>query len=388
VVKDFQVKKIRVFFIDANNNTPQHNYPLIETLQSFSNIEINYFSVLYSNITDFYDQNYDVKTLSFFFNFVSRIKNPFLRRFIKIFSHPIANIWLLLKIMKDKPDIIHYSWLAIPFVDYFFIKIFKMLGFRIVLTQHDYFFHDKTKLRLFEKKIFQIADKIICLSDFIKNQFPEKISNKISIIEHGNPYEKEKEYYSKKIIRKQDSKFKILFLGNIKPYKGIELLLDSVSYLVNEQKMDNVQLRIAGKCKPDYCEKIKKLIQTKDLSNYIKFKGTFLDYDKLFEYLINTDIGVLPYLEATQSGLPYIFASLYKPMVITNVGGLPEQVSTKFTEIVESSFMEVANGIFKIKGKIENRKIKESDFDSFLEKHKWKDTVSQYVNLYQDLSAK
>ena len=161
-----------------------------------------------------------------------------------------------------------------------------------------------------------------------------------------------------------------------------------MSYLVNEQKMDNIQLRIAGKCKPKYYEKIMNVIKEKNLINYIKFEGKFLDYEKLFEYVINTDIGVLPYLEATQSGLPYIFASLHKPMVITNVGGLPEQVSTKFSEIVEPAFLDVENGIFRIKEKIENKKIKESDFENFLEKHKWKNTVLKYVNLYQDLLAK
>ena len=165
------------------------------------------------------------------------------------------------------------------------------------------------------------------------------------------------------------------------------MLLDSMSYLVNGQKMDNIQLLIAGKCKPNYCEKIISIIKAKNLINYVKFEGKFLDYDKLFEYAINTDIGILPYLEATQSGLPYIFASLHKPMVITNVGGLPDQVSTKFSEIVEPTFMEVAKGIIRLKEKIENKKIKESDFESFLEKHRWENTVSKYVNLYQDLFA-
>ena len=388
MVKDFQVKKIRVFFIDANNNAPNTNYPLIESLQSFPNIEIKFFSVLYSKSTNYYNKNYDVQTLCLFFNFVSRINKPSLRRFVKIFSHPIANIRLLLKILKDKPDIIHYSWIAIPFIDYFFIKIFKMFSIQIVITQHNYLQHNKLKLRLLENRIFQIADKIICLSDFIKSQFSEIIFYKISVIEHGNSYEKEVEYYSKKILREQDSKFKVLFIGNIRPYKGIELLLDSVSYLVNGQKMDNIQLRIAGKCKPKYYEKIRRIIKEKNLINCVKFEGKFLDYDKLFEYAINTDIGVLPYLEATQSGLPYIFASLHKPMVITNIGGLPEQVSTKFSEIVEPAFFDVASGIFRLKEKIENKKIKESDFESFLEKHRWKDTVSKYVNLYQDLLAK
>ena len=380
--------KIKVFFIDANNNAPNTNYPLIESLQSFPNIKINYLSVLYSQSTNYYNKNYDVQTLSLFFNFVSRIKNPALRRFIKIFSHPIANIRLLCKILNEKPDIIHYSWIAIPFVDYFFIKIFKMFAVKIVITQHNYLQHNKIRLRLPEKRIFQIADKIICLSTYIKNQFSPSLSHKISVIEHGNSYEKEVEYYSKKIIRKQDSNFKILFIGNIRPYKGIELLLDSVSYLVYEQKMDNIKLLIAGKCKPDYCGKIKKIIKAKNLVNYVKFEGKFLDYDKLFEYAINTYIGVLPYLEATQSGLPYIFASLHKPMVITNVGGLPEQVSTKFSEIVEPAFIEVAHGIIRIKEKIENKKIKEADFENFIEKHKWKNTVLKFVDLYQDLLAK
>ncbi|MCK4654834.1 MAG: glycosyltransferase family 4 protein [Candidatus Cloacimonetes bacterium] len=382
------MKKIKVFFIDANNNAPNTNYPLIESLQSFPNIEINFFSVLYSKSTNYYNKNYDVITNCLFFNFVSRINKPSLRRLVKIFSHPIANFRLLCKVMNEKPDIIHYSWIAVPFVDYFFIKIFKMFSIKIVITQHNYLQHNKLRLRLLENRIFQIADKIICLSDFIKSQFPEIIFYKISVIEHGNSYEKEKEYCSKKIIRKKDSNFKILFLGNIRPYKGIEMLLDSMSYIVNGQKMDNIQLRIAGKCKPDYCEKIMNIIKANNLINYVKFEGKFLDYDKLFEYVINTDIGVLPYLEATQSGLPYIFASLHKPMVITNVGGLPEQVSTEFSEIVEPAFIEVANGIFRIKEKIEDKKIKESDFESYLEKHRWKDTVYKYVNLYQDLLAK
>ena len=197
------MKKIRVFFIDANNNAPNTNYPLIESLQSFPNIEINFFSVLYSKSTNYYNKNYDVITICLFFNFVSRINKPSLRRFIKIFSHPIANFRLLCKIIKNKPDIIHYSWIAIPFVDYFFIKIFKMLAVKIVITQHNYLQHNKLRLRLLEKRIFQIADKIICLSDFVKSQFPRELSNKISIIEHGNSYEKEVEYYSKKIIGKR-----------------------------------------------------------------------------------------------------------------------------------------------------------------------------------------
>ena len=73
--------------------------------------------------------------------------------------------------------------------------------------------------------------------------------------------------------------------------------------------------------------------------------------------MAESSIGVMPYIEASQSGLPYIFMAAKKPMVVTRVGGLPKQVSRKFAEIVEPDHEAFAEGILRLGSRIEKGEI-------------------------------
>lgn len=378
---------MKIIYIDPNNTTPQLNYPLIKSIQEVNKIDIRYVSAVNLITTNYYHNSYAIHPQYLFFRYTNRIGNKTIRRMLKLITYPVSNFLLLLKILEEKPDIIHYNWLSIPPVEFFFIKIYKLFRIKIVLTQHDYLQHHRKNIRFFEESILKTVDKIICLSSYVKRQFNDCFADKIVVIEHGNCYQKEIEYYSKKIRRKNNtSDFKILFIGSIRPHKGIELLLASVNFLIKEKDMNDIQLHIVGFGSSAYANKINKIIENKNLDKKVIFENRFLTYDELFKYIINTDIGILPYKRATQSGVPYVFISFHKPLVVTNVGGLPEQVSTDFSVIVKPEYTDLANGIIKIRNLIENEEIQNSYFKRYLDKNKWQNTVAEYIKLYNEMT--
>ncbi|MCK5848041.1 MAG: glycosyltransferase, partial [Caldisericia bacterium] len=102
---------------------------------------------------------------------------------------------------------------------------------------------------------------------------------------------------------------------------------------------------------------------------------------ELFEEIINCDVGMLTYKNSTQSSLPYAFSAFYKPLIVTNHGGLKEQVSCDFAEIVATNSQSITEAILKIK----KRKIKKEAFENFLEEFSWDNTVSKYIKLYKEI---
>ena len=243
---------MKIFFIDANNSTPQLNYPLIETISKYDDVDITYFSSNFSEHTNYYDSNYDFKKSYIFSKTINKIGVGFIRKFFKLFSYSVSSKLIVLKALFKKPDIVHYNWIVNPFFDSVMISFFKMLGAKVVLTQHNYTQHGKSKLRPFEETLFNKVDAIICLSQYIADKFGEKYADKVTVIEHGNSYQKEIVINHPKNF--ETKKTKILFVGGIFPYKGIELLINAISRLDDKK----ILLYILGRGNADYIEYLKK----------------------------------------------------------------------------------------------------------------------------------
>ena len=377
---------MKIFYIDPNNDTPQINYPFIESLKNSDVIEIDFYTSYNRFGTKYYDKYYNIKPHYHFFSLANMIKKRKIRRIIKFISYPFYNIRFLYKVLKNKPDIIHYNWFPVPIIDWFFITLFKLLKIKIILTQHNYFQHGKLKLRIFEKRIINSVDKIICLSEFVKNQFYENGYKHVIKINHGNCYESETSRFKSNLsVKNEKTSFNILFIGAIKPYKGIELLLLAMNDLINVHKCTDIYLHIAGYCEHKYFNRIKFNINKYNIDNHVIITRSFLIYEQMFEYVNNCDCGILPYIESTQSGLPYIFYSFNKPIIITNVGGLPEQTSDKIGIITLPKPKELSQSILNMKTSIEKGKYNPKDFSVFLSDNSWDKTINSYVSLYKEI---
>ena len=87
----------------------------------------------------------------------------------------------------------------------------------------------------------------------------------------------------------------------------------------------DIHLIVAGEYYANKDE-YEQLIQALDLQNKLVLHTHFIPDDEVVRYFCAADIIVQPYKHATQSGVTQICYHFNKPMLVTNVGGLPETV--------------------------------------------------------------
>lgn len=380
---------MKIYYIDANNDTAQLNYPLVEALNCKSNFDVKYITSKNRYHQNYYYDNYNVISNFFFFKFSSRIKTVRVRRFFKVIEYIIDSVRLFWYIKNNKPDIIHFNNYFLSFIDYFSLKYYKKLGIKIVITKHNFLNHDTKNISKFGLLFLRKVDNIICLSSFVLKQFPIDLQSKITLIEHGNCYQKEVSIYKKNKsinIKYFDSnKVNILFFGLIRRYKGVELLLDSIEMLPEDYKC-KIEVLILGRVLDSiYLKELKQKIKDSNLDNIVYIQDKFLSYQEALHAIDKTDVGVLPYLNASQSGVPFLYLSMYKPLVVTNVGALSEQVNMDIAEICKPEKSDMSKKIERIIDRVRNNEILDGSFIQFSEDNRWDTTIAKYVKFYKNI---
>lgn len=117
----------------------------------------------------------------------------------------------------------------------------------------------------------------------------------------------------------------VLFFGLIRAYKGLDLLLNAWR-TPQLRHFTDVKLLIAGELYEPY-EKYQPLLEAPENKDRVIFHEGFIPDEKVRYYFSAADAVVQPYRSATQSGVTQIAYHFEKPMVVTNVGGLPEMVA-------------------------------------------------------------
>lgn len=115
----------------------------------------------------------------------------------------------------------------------------------------------------------------------------------------------------------------LLFFGFIRDYKGLDLLLHAMA---DERVRDlNVRLIVAGEFYTD-AKPYWDLITQLNIADKLVLKTDFIPDSEVKYYFCAADMVVQPYKHATQSGVTQICYHFDRPMLVTNVGGLPEIV--------------------------------------------------------------
>ncbi len=123
----------------------------------------------------------------------------------------------------------------------------------------------------------------------------------------------------------------ILFFGFIRDYKGLDILLNAMGEHILADLP--VKLIVAGEFyssdQPYF-----KIIREKGLGNRVVLHTQFIPNDKVAAYFCASDLVVQPYKDATQSGVTQVAYHFDVPMVVSNVGALPEMVPNNVAGIV------------------------------------------------------
>ncbi len=173
----------------------------------------------------------------------------------------------------------------------------------------------------------------------------------------------------------------LLFFGFIRKYKGLDILLDTIKILKSSNKPilgNGVKLLIAGEFYEDrkpYDEQIAKL----DIKDWLILRTEFIADSEVKYYLSAADVVIQPYRSATQSGVTPLAYHFEKPMIVTNVGGLPslvpddkvgliaeptaESIAQKITEFFQKSTAHFLPHLIEEKKKYSWAKMVETIFE-------------------------
>jgi glycosyltransferase involved in cell wall biosynthesis len=135
----------------------------------------------------------------------------------------------------------------------------------------------------------------------------------------------------------------ILFFGFIRQYKGLDLLFDAMAD--PSIKSNSVKLLVAGEFYQDskpYLAQIERL----GIKESVILHSEFISDQEVRYYCCAADFIIQPYRQATQSGVTPLAYHFEKPMIVTNVGGLPAIVKHGVTGVVtEPDALSIASGI-------------------------------------------
>lgn len=135
----------------------------------------------------------------------------------------------------------------------------------------------------------------------------------------------------------------VLFFGFIRDYKGLDLILRAMAD--ERVRQLNVKLIVAGEFYTD-AKPYADLINELGIRDKLVLKTDFIPDDEVRNYFCAADMVVQPYKHATQSGVTQICYHFDRPMLVTNVGGLPEIVPNgKVGYVVEPTPTAIADAL-------------------------------------------
>jgi len=214
----------------------------------------------------------------------------------------------------------------------------------------------------FTKYFLKSCDAFITMSEKVMNDLRKFEKNKpVKLIQHPL-YDTFGEIISKEEAREKlkinNEELIILFFGFIRKYKGLDILLDAMKILTQNPRLNdsvgqakseirNLKLMIAGEFYEDekpYREQIEKL----GISENLILRTDFIPDSEVKYYLCAADAVVQPYRNATQSGVTPLAYHFEKPMIVTNVGGLPSLVPHEKAGLVaEPNAGSIADAIIR-----------------------------------------
>ena len=244
-------------------------------------------------------------------------------------NHQILTPWLpktwkatIHELKIYRPEAIIVSWFLPYFAPAYGYILRQITCSRKVILAHNIASHEKwLGEKYFLQYAFKPATKIVTLSkatlDELHRKLPLYISKK-GVSGFHPCYDMYNDNIS--ATRKDNTLF---FFGLIKPYKGLDILLQAMPKVI--EAFPDVKLIIAGEVygnKNIYTEQIQALGIENNVECYFRYLG-----DPEISYFFNQScLCILPYKSASQSGVIATSYSFGVPVLATKVGGLGEYV--------------------------------------------------------------
>ncbi len=217
-------------------------------------------------------------------------------------------------------DLVHFQWLPVQQLDRHLLP----RGRPLVLTAHDILPREPRAGQLVaQRRLYERFDAILVHSRAGRERLVYELgvaNERVHTIHHGAfDYLAARDPGAPVPPAPHDTdKAVVLLFGLLRPYKGVELLLDAWRGADGGGPIEGAELWIAGMPRMD----VDALRATAPAS--VRFDARFIDQHELPGYFERADLVVLPYLQADQSGVLFTALAFGKPLLLSDVGGFPE----------------------------------------------------------------
>jgi glycosyltransferase involved in cell wall biosynthesis len=240
----------------------------------------------------------------------------------KGFQHPLDMLRLARRLRRHRPAVVHFQWLPLPEVDRSLLRAFPR---PLVFTAHDLLPRGRApRRRRAAAQLFDVVDAVVVHSESGRGRLVSGLGvpeSKVVVIPHGSF-----DYLAgldggarmDPAVGDLNGRKVVLCFGLIRPYKGIDLLIEAFAATPPEA----VLLVVGRTMMP--LEPLRRRARELGISERVRFVPRFLPEDEIPPYFRRADIVVLPYREAEQSGVLFTALAFARPIVVTAVGGFVE----------------------------------------------------------------
>lgn len=324
---------MRIHIVDPSAYTPPYDHALCSALaRAGADVELVTSRFAYGTVAP--PDGYVRREL--FYRAALGSPGSRLRMGFKLGEHPVD--MLRYRRMARVADVVHFQWLTVQQLDRHLLPSHRpgplsaRSGMRrpLVLTAHDVLPREPRlgQLRA-QRRLYECFDAIVVHSQRGRERLVEELGvaeERVRVIPHG-VFTHLAQGAPETLPAPLPSQIEgpvVLCFGLMRPYKGIDVLLEAW----RELQEDGAELWVTGMPRMD----ISALRAAAPPG--VRFVPRFIGDEELPGYFRRADLVVLPYREADQSGVLFTALAFGKPLLLSDVGGFPEMQDTGAARIV------------------------------------------------------
>jgi glycosyltransferase involved in cell wall biosynthesis len=235
-------------------------------------------------------------------------------------AHLAGLVALLRKIRANPPDVVHFQWTVVPPLDALAMALIRRWC-PLVLTVHDTVPFNGERLSLLQNLGFdlpmRLAHRVIVHTDsgrqtLIARGIPP---GKIATIPHGAL---QLQVPLPQRTERPDGRYSFVLFGEIKPYKGVDVLIEAVHRLPDEVRRQT-RVVIAGRPRMNLAP-LEERIASLGLADTIELRPQRQSEEAMAALFVEADSFVFPYRQIDASGVWFLTQSLGRWMIASRVG--------------------------------------------------------------------
>jgi len=295
------------------------------------------------------------------------------------FRYALGFCKALRHLRRFKPDVVHIQ----GGFDHWFGFAAPFLGrYTLVSTFHDVKLHvgsESSRAEFHRWWARRLSREIIVHGQKLREQMLAEYdvpSHKVHVVLHGGGDVEPFTRYQREDLKEDGNQ--VLFFGWIVEYKGLEYLMKAEPMITKE--VPGAKIVIAGK--GDF-KRYENMMTNKDA---FVVHNEFISYEKGAELFQRSSVLVMPYIDGSESGVTALGYGFKKPVVVTDVGSIPEAVEEGKTGFVvpPRDSEALAEAIVKLlKDERLRREMGENGYRKLKEDYSWEKIAEKTVKVYE-----